>query len=194
VIKSCRLLLVIGLVSSSVPFAQEPGSFAQPRVIADFMPGTTGAGILPHGSPLEANGQFGHTLPHSPQPGQYGNWGGTGRPIIVLPVPMNNGGVPNNSYGSQFPGSYVPRDVPLHKYNGYVVCDPPSLAEDPAANAPAPPARRLIKITSTRSLASPGSSPPCPVYTIDGQPPGQSSHATSNPPPPRNAPPPPVLR
>ncbi len=51
-----------------------------------------------------------------------------GGPVVVLPIPLAAGGTsgPNNTYGFQYPGSYIPRDTPLHRFNGYIVCDPPS--------------------------------------------------------------------
>ena len=104
---------------------------------------------------------------------------------------MNNGPAQNSPYGFQFPGSYMPRETPLHRFNGYVVCDPPDLSEAVTPDkATSPPARRLVKITSTRSLAAPESSQPCPVYTINGQPPKQKNYATTSLPPPPNLPPP----
>lgn len=177
---------MIGLAYSSQAFAQETESFAHPALSADVAPGTMGAG--PYIQQLPP-GQF---VPPSPYGShQAGQW--SGRPIVVLPVPlpMNNASTLNNAYGFQYPGSYMPRETPLHRFNGYVVCDPPNLTKDVTPDTPSyPPARRLVKITSTRSLAAPGSSQPCPIYTIDGQPPKQKNHVTTNVPPPRNLPPP----
>ncbi|MBA4141951.1 MAG: hypothetical protein H0X43_02875 [Nitrosospira sp.] len=114
-----------------------------------------------------------------------------GRPIIMLPVPvpLDSGAGLGSTYGYQYPGSYFPRAAPLHRFNGYVVCDPPNLAEEPASNATAKaPARRLVKITSTRSLAAPGYSNPCPVYTLNGEFQGQKSNTATTMPSGRNAP------
>ena len=48
-------------------------------------------------------------------------------PIVVLPVPLPAGTASTaDAYGFQYPGSYTPRDTPLHRFNGYVVCDPPN--------------------------------------------------------------------
>ncbi|SEO53467.1 hypothetical protein SAMN05216316_0435 [Nitrosovibrio sp. Nv6] len=105
-----------------------------------------------------------------------------GRPLIVVPVPLQGNGMSgfNSMYGFQYPGSYMPRDTPLHRFNGYVVCDPPELpteaTTEPGAGAVA---RRSIKITSTRSLAAPAHSQPCPVYTINGEIPKQKSYTTT---------------
>jgi hypothetical protein len=200
VIKDFTLLFVISLACSSQAFAQE-NSFSHPGSPYDSQ-GTMGGGALAHGSPPPAPGQAGLPPPPAAPPGymqgnhQYGQYGnGAGRPVIILPMPlpMNNGAGLNNPYASQFPGSYMPRETPLHKFNGYEVCDPPSLAENAGPGTLSnPPARRLVKITSTRSLAAPGSSQPCPVYTIDGKPPGENSRAATTAPAPRNIPPPPA--
>jgi len=99
-----------------------------------------------------------------------------GAPVIVLPVPLSMGGTSgsNNTYGFQYPGSYIPRDTPLHRFNGYIVCNPPNTAD--GANGAAtsestgtPVARRMVKITTTRSLAAPAYLQPCPIYTINGE-------------------------
>ncbi|WP_143860911.1 hypothetical protein [Nitrosovibrio sp. Nv4] len=115
------------------------------------------------------------------------NKGASGRPLIVLPVPLQGNGMSgfNSMYGFQYPGSYMPRDTPLHRFNGYVVCDPPELPTE-ATTEPGAVARRSIKITSTRSLAAPAHSQPCPVYTINGEIPKQKSYTTK--PSRRNAP------
>lgn len=184
---------MIGLAYSSQAFAQETDSFVSPALSADVAPGTMGSspymGQLPPGQFVPPPSQ-----PHAASPygsHQEGQW--SGRPIVVLPLPlpMNNASTLNNAYGFQYPGSYMPRETPLHRFNGYVVCDPPNLTEAvTGGKATSPPARRLVKITSTRSLAAPGSSQPCPIYTIDGQPPKQKNHVTTNVPPPPNLPPP----
>ena len=105
-----------------------------------------------------------------------------GQPLVVVPVPLPNNSVPgfSSTYGLQYPGSYMPRDTPLHRFNGYVTCDPPDLSkETPAGTTSGATAQRLIKITSTRSLAAPAQSQPCPVYTINGEIPKQKSYNTT---------------
>ena len=106
-------------------------------------------------------------------------------PIVVLPVPLPGGGAPgsNNTYGLQYPGSYMPRDTPLHRFNGYIVCNPPNTAD--GANGAAtsestgtPVARRMVKITTTRSLAAPPYLQPCPIYTINGEIPDNNAYTT----------------
>ena len=184
---------MIGLAYSSQAFAQEADSFAHPALSADVVPGMMGSSPYIRQLPP---GQFMPPPPQSHAASPYGSYQAaqsSGRPIVVLPMPlpMNNASTLNNAYGFQFPGSYMPRETPLHRFNGYVVCDPPNLTKDVTPDTPSyPPARRLVKITSTRSLAAPGSSQPCPIYTIDGQPPKQTNHVTTNVTPPRNAPPP----
>jgi hypothetical protein len=103
---------------------------------------------------------------------------------------MGGGSGYNTMQGFQYPGSYMPRDTPLHKFNGYVACDPPDLAgETKAAGATAGTrVQRLVKITSTRSLAAPGHQQPCPVYTINGEIAKQQSHTTTTRPPSLDAP------
>lgn len=119
------------------------------------------------------------------------------RPVVVVPMPLPANGMSrlNGIYGSQFPGSYLPRDTSLHRFNGYVVCDPPDISGNTAAGsvAGAPP-RRLVKITSTRPLAAPGHSQPCPVYTINGEFQNQKNGFTATMPSIPSAPPPPVTR
>ena len=108
-------------------------------------------------------------------------------PVIVLPPLPPGGGSANNPYEFSYPGSYIPRDTPLHRFNGYVVCDPPpppgekagtgeSSGQSPEATGESthqptrrPAARSLIKTTTTRSLAAPQYLQPCPIYTINGQ-------------------------
>jgi hypothetical protein len=111
-----------------------------------------------------------------PQAIQNHNGPSFGGPVVVLPVPLPAGGTSgsNNTYGFQYPGSYIPRDTPLHRFNGYIVCDPPNTvsgANGRTTSEPidAPIARRMVKITATRSLAAPGSLQPCPIYTINGE-------------------------
>jgi hypothetical protein len=194
VIKVFAPVFMIGLAYSGQAFAQGMDSEAHSALSAYTSPETMGA------SPYMAHLAPGQFAPLSPQshpayPDGSHHQGGPGRPIAVLPLPMplpmNNGPALNSPYGFQFPGSYMPRETPLHRFNGYVVCDPPDLSEAVTPDkATSPPARRLVKITSTRSLAAPGSSQPCPIYTVNGQPPKQKNYATTNVPPPPNLPPP----
>ncbi|ARO87827.1 hypothetical protein EBAPG3_008640 [Nitrosospira lacus] len=111
-----------------------------------------------------------------------------GTPLILLPLPANSMSGFNSSYGTQFPGSYLPGGTPLHRYNGYVVCDPPDLGKGAAAGAgTGATAQRIVKITSTRSPSAPSHPQPCPVYTVNGefqQPKGY----TTTPPPIQNTP------
>ncbi|SFN37625.1 hypothetical protein SAMN05216386_0709 [Nitrosospira briensis] len=114
------------------------------------------------------------------------------RPAVVLPIPLPMDGISgfNSMYGFQYPGSYMPRDTPLHRFNGYVRCDPPDLYKEAAAGTTAGvAAQRLVKITSTRSLAAPVQSQPCPVYTINGEIPKQKSYNTTATMPSRKPPP-----
>ena len=111
-----------------------------------------------------------------------------GRPIIVLPVLPESPYI-NTRSGFQYPGSYMPRGTPLHRFNGYIVCDPPNLTgETRTETAAGAKAQRLVKITSTRSLAAPGYQQPCPIYTLNGELPQQKSYATTTMPSTRNAP------
>jgi hypothetical protein len=119
------------------------------------------------------------------------------QPLIVVPMPPPNNGMSgfNSTYGLQYPGSYMPRDTPLHRFNGYVTCDPPDLSkEKPAGTTSGTTAQRLIKITSTRSLAAPAQSQPCPVYTINGEIPKQKSYNTTTTMPSQRLAPPQITR
>src|SRR3569623_1429489 len=40
-----------------------------------------------------------------------------GGPVVVLPVPGSGTSGSNSTYGFQYPGSYMPRDTPLHRFN-----------------------------------------------------------------------------
>jgi hypothetical protein len=116
---------------------------------------------------------------HSPSPVSSGSRDASGSgsgtsptlPRMLLPLPINSPLWGSQTrYGFQYPGSYLPAGTPLHRYNGYIVCDPPAAAAG----------RRIVKITTTRSLAAPGDTQPCPVYTIDGEVPKGKSYATTN--------------
>jgi hypothetical protein len=109
----------------------------------------------------------------------------SGGPAVVLPVPVAASGTPgfNDTYGFQYPGSYLPRDTPLHRFNGYIVCDPPSpvtgaTGETTSEPTGVPVARRMVKITTTRSLAAPAYLQPCPIYTINGEMQKSNSYTT----------------
>ena len=96
------------------------------------------------------------------------------RPVVVLPLPPPSPYPAGTMSGLHGPGSYVPRETPLHRFNGYVVCDPPpqhaanTAASGRNAGAEERP-KRIVKTTSTRSPAAPGYLQPCPIYTVDGQ-------------------------
>jgi hypothetical protein len=113
-----------------------------------------------------------------------------GKPVVVLPMPAGGGSGYNNMQGFQYPGSYMPRNTPLHKFNGYVACDPPDLTDqaEAAGGTAGAPARRLVKSTSTRPLAAPDYQQPCPVYTVNGEIPKQKGYTTTTRPPGPNAP------
>ncbi|SOD41738.1 hypothetical protein SAMN06298226_2040 [Nitrosovibrio sp. Nv4] len=184
VIKSSALLIAFNLAYSSQAPAQE--------LIAPDMniPSGAAAGMAqdsPFVYPSAMHDQFARHGAAYNQHNGHQNKGASGRPLIVLPVPLQGNGMSgfNSMYGFQYPGSYMPRDTPLHRFNGYVVCDPPELPTE-ATTEPGAVARRSIKITSTRSLAAPAHSQPCPVYTINGEIPKQKSYTTK--PSRRNAP------
>jgi len=102
-----------------------------------------------------------------------------GRPVIVLPMQPYIDAVS----GFQYPGSYMPPGTPLHRFNGYIICNPPNLNRDAGVEAAAGAGtQRVIKITSTRSPSIPGHSGPCPIYTINGELPPEKSHSTILPP------------
>jgi hypothetical protein len=131
------------------------------------------SGILPSHNPSPPNG-----IPNSRSPGSR-----PGTPLMVLPMPANSMSGINTPYGFQFPGSYMPSGTPLHRYNGYVVCDPPDLSKGTTKGATTgTTAQRIVKITSTRSPSAPGYQQPCPVYTINGeiqQPKGYTGYTTT---------------
>lgn len=116
-----------------------------------------------------------HNFPPSRSSGYPG-----GAPLVVLPVPLPANGMAGLNSGSGFPGSYMPQGTPLHRFNGYVVCDPPDLAAETTAGANP---KRVVKITTTRSLAAPSHSQPCPVYTVNGEIQRQKDYTTGTMPP-----------
>ncbi|SCY26540.1 hypothetical protein SAMN05216420_10443 [Nitrosospira sp. Nl5] len=107
-----------------------------------------------------------------------------GGPLVVLPVPLPANGMSGLNSGSGFPGSYMPQGTPLHRFNGYIVCDPPDLAAEATTGATP---KRVVKITTTRSLSAPGHSQPCPVYTVNGEIQRQKDYTTGTTPPVPNA-------
>ena len=120
------------------------------------------SGILPNQGPYSHN-----LVPNGRPPASR-----PGAPLVLLPVPANSMSGINTPYGLQFPGSYMPPGTPLHRFNGYTVCDPPAIAAG----------QRIVKITSTRSPSTPSAQQPCPIYTINGQiqqPKGYTSTTTS---------------
>ncbi len=186
VIKLLVALFIFGLACSGHAPAQEWG--------AESLDGATGFPAdmsqdtpfiyPPMNSPLAPS-----AAPHKHD--QHLDRSSPGRPVVVLPMPpMGGSSGYNNMHGFQHPGSYMPPDTPLHKFNGYIACDPPDLAGEAAAvgTTAGAPARRLVKITSTRSLAAPGYQQPCPVYTINGEMPKHQSYTTTTRPSAPNAP------
>lgn len=191
-IKNLATLLIFGLAYSNHAIAQELGSgdidaaqdigrmvgpsadMGQRYLGSPFYPSLYPPAML--NQPVPTEGLRGHDArpAHS-----------LGRPIIVLPVPPYI----NTMSGFQYPGSYMPRDTPLHRFNGYIVCDPPNLTRETTTETEAgAKAQRLVKITSTRSLAVPSHQQPCPIYTINGELPQQKSYTTTAVPSTRNAP------
>lgn len=132
-------------------------------------------GTLPNHNPYTDN-----RVPGGPTRGAQ-----PGTPFILLPVPANSMSGINTPYGTQFPGSYMPGGTPLHRYNGYVVCDPPDLNKGTTTGAATgATAQRIVKITTTRSPSAPGHQQPCPVYTVNGeiqQPKGYTTTTTATP-------------
>jgi hypothetical protein len=180
-IKSPTSLIVISAV-----FGVPGHSSAQEAFESDMGPSHVSAGMYPnlgYNSPFAPSLLPGSGSGHSPYPsfpaysGIHGPGGpgpATSRalPRMLLPLPFNS---PiwgfQARYGFQYPGSYLPAGTPLHRYNGYVVCDPP----------PAAAGKRIVKITTTRSLVAPGDTQPCPVYTVNGEiPKGKSYTTTTN--------------
>lgn len=136
--------------------------FVSPGTMPDMMQNNpfVSSGILPSHNPSPPNG-----IPNSRNPGSR-----PGTPLVVLPMPANGMSGINTPYGFQFPGSYMPSGTPLHRYNGYVVCDQPDLSKGTTKGATSgTTAQRIVKITSTRSPSAPGYQQPCPVYTINGE-------------------------
>lgn len=99
-----------------------------------------------------------------------------GQPVIVVPMEPYI----NTTSGFQHRGSYMLPGTPLHRFSGYIVCNPPNLNREKAVEAAAgSSAPRVTKITSTRSPSTPAYPGPCPVYTINGELPQQTSHTTA---------------
>lgn len=191
--KHSALLIVLGLAYSG----HSGNVAAQEASYMDMNTGSMPAGITPDmGRDMAQNSPFlspgaipspnhyrqGH-LPHLP----HGRSSGypPGVPLILLPMPLSMNGMSgsNSMSGAHFPGSYIPQGTPLHRYNGYVVCDPPDLAGGATP-------KRIVKITTTRSTGAPSHSQPCPVYTVNGEIQAQKGYTTTTTttPPVQNAP------
>jgi hypothetical protein len=191
VIKNLATLLIFGLVYSSHAAAQELGSGdmggsegAVPIAVpaAELARGFPGSPFYSSFYPPALIDQHvsAEARRHAPR-----HTHSFGQPVIVLPMEPYI----NTTSGFQYPGSYTPRGTPLHRSNGYIVCDPPKLTgETTTETAAGTTSRRLVKITSTRSLSTEGYPGPCPVYTINGELPQQKSRATTTMPSTRNAP------
>lgn len=180
-IKKLVTLLIFGLPYSNAT-AQELGSgeIGVPEGIvpvagstAELTPSILGGSFYPpfYSPELINQPAISPQAHHDPRLNTYS----FGRPIIVLPIQPYIGTVS----GFQYPGSYMPHGTPLHRFNGYIICNPPTLNRDATAEAAAGSGtRRVIKTTSTRSPSLPGYSGPCPFYTINGELPPQKSHST----------------
>lgn len=181
-IKNLVTLLILGLTYSNAPKAQEfavqdigtvsqsqPGMAQSELTGSVFYPPETVIGPMP--APAEIAGD------HRAQHPIHSRARSLDRPIVVLPIPSLVG----TMAGSQYPGSYAPQGTPLHRFNGYTVCDPPKLAKEPAAEkvTGATTPQRVVKITSTRSPAAPSGLQPCPIYTLNGELMRQKSATTS---------------
>ncbi len=148
---------------------------------------------MPQNSPFLATGAAPNHNHYSPYPrdrfpnSRSPDYTPPGTPLVVLPMPLSINGMSgvNSRLGFQFPGSYMPQDVPLHRFNGHVVCDPPDLAGEATAGKTM---RRIVKVTTTRSLAAPNQSQPCPIYTVNGEIQGQKGYTTTTMPSILNAP------
>ena len=192
-IKNLVTLLIFGLAYSNHAIAQELGAgdadaaqdigrtiglaadMAERDLGNPFYPSLYPPAMLNQAVPTEAPRSHDARPAHS-----------FGSPVIVLPMPPNI----NTRSGFQYPGSYMLRGTPLHRFNGYTVCDPPNLTRETTTETEGrAKAQRLVKITSTRSLAAPSHQQPCPIYTINGELPQQKSYTTTAVPSTRNAPP-----
>lgn len=147
--------------------------------MAQNSPFASPPGTLPSHIPHSHN-----SIPNNRLPGST-----SGAPLVLLPVPAGSMSGTNTPYGYQFPGSYMPSGTPLHRHNGYVVCDPPDLNKGTTTGAATgAPAQRIVKITTTRSPSAPGYQQPCPVYTVNGEIPQQKGYTTTTTPSIRSAP------
>ncbi len=186
VIKKIVARLIFGLPYSNNATAQELGSgemnVPEGTILisgptAELTPSITGSSFYPSFySPTPVNQPGVSVQAHG---NTLLNMRSFGRPVIVLPTQPYIDTVS----GFQYPGSYIPPGTPLHRFNGYIICNPPNLNRDAVAEAAAGTgAQRAIKITSTRSPSIPGHSGPCPIYTINGELPPQKSYSTILPP------------
>ena len=184
-VKNLTTVLFIGLVYSHLASAHEfqsANSVAVPDSYQELGQSELTA------SPFYPKGMSGGHLSiealerHHVQNDPYLHARSLGQPAIVLPVPPI-------STGLQYPGSYIPPGTPLHRLNGYVVCDPPKLPKESATEkTTGASVQRLVKITSTRSPVASRHLQPCPVYTINGEFSHQRRDATTGALPIRNAP------
>ncbi|KIO48207.1 hypothetical protein [Nitrosospira sp. NpAV] len=179
-IRRLASLLVFGLVCSghsTHAAAQEVDTMVAPM---GSIPGGMGhdmaqnspfvsPGMLPSHPPNPHNNIPSNRLPGSTP----------GTPLVLLPVPASSMSGINTPYGYQFPGSYMPSGTSLHRYNGYVVCDPPDLNKGTATQTTGATGQRIVKITTTRSPTAPGHQQPCPVYTVNGEPQQPKGYTTT---------------
>ncbi len=175
VIRYPTLLLVFCLGSSGLASAQGADA-ALPEALPG-MAGMGGTGEIAPDSPYAMPMPIGRDdLPAriAPLPSFAGRPAQGVRPVVVLPAPPMSPYPAGTMSGLHGPGSYVPRETPLHRFSGYVVCDPPPhhvaniASSGPDAGTGERP-KRVVKTTSTRSPAAPGYLQPCPIYTVNGQ-------------------------
>lgn len=174
VIRYPALLLVFWLGNSGPASAQEADA-----VLPEALPGKAGMGGIgeiapdsPYAMPMHIGRDLSARI--SPFPSFAGRPAQGARPVVVLPVPSMSPYPAGTMSGLHGPGSYVPRETPLHRFSGYVVCDsPPYHAANTAASGgdagTGGRPKRIVKTTSTRSPAAPGYLQPCPIYTVNGQ-------------------------
>ncbi|MGH8763319.1 MAG: hypothetical protein ACREUR_08825 [Nitrosospira sp.] len=180
--KYFTLVVVLGLAHSGhsgKAAAQETGGMEMSmgsvpaRIASDMGLGMAqNSPFLSPGSILSPNQYRQGHLPYAPYGRPAGHHAGTPLVVLPMPLPMNGMSGPHSMSGAQFPGSYMPQGTPLHRFNGYTVCDPPDLAEGTTP-------KRIVKITTTRTPASPSHSQPCPIYTVNGEIHPQKGYATT---------------
>lgn len=186
VIKKLVTLLIFGLPYSNGATAQElesgkmdvpEGTVLIARPPAELTPSALGSSSFPSFySPTLVNQAGVSAQAHD---GPLLNAHSFGRPVIMLPTQPYT----DTASGFQYPGSYMPPGTPLHRFNGYIICNPPNLNRGAVAETAAGTGtQRVIKITSTRSPSIAEHPGPCPIYTINGELPPQKSHSTILPP------------